>query len=180
MLKAAQLKRMYLRVIAFAKDPLGEDWSELPVPDFNSLSRPGEHTQHQRETLFLFSLILVLLALNVEHLKVEIECLLTLLPTSAQKSLSAALKKVPCADPLCLDLQLRVRVSRSVPFSKPAPEFYSDYTDSGPVDYDLALPNSPNLTDRTMEGEMEFKALQVLFEAVSSEAEVLRDQLVWV
>ncbi|PJF16480.1 hypothetical protein PSACC_03666 [Paramicrosporidium saccamoebae] len=143
-LRAAQLKRMYLRIIAFGREALDRDWSELPVPDFNALTRPSATAKVRSDVLELFSAVIVNVALNIPHLKVEIDCLLASLPQMDSEIVNFSLAS------------MKALVVGT-------------------------FPESPTLTNITispqLDYEYEYKALRVLFEAISSEAEVLREQL---
>ena len=78
--KAAQLKHMYLRIIAYGQQ-LNEDWSELPVPVFPNIQA--------------FAAIVLWLAQRNEGLKVELDCMLAAMPAAKREPIIHMIDGVP-------------------------------------------------------------------------------------
>jgi hypothetical protein len=80
--------------MSYGKEVLEQDWSEFPVPDFNSLARLSEAPATKSENLGLFSGIVVYAARHVPVLKVEIDCLLVSMPANEFEQVDVVLSLV--------------------------------------------------------------------------------------
>lgn len=166
-LRVAQLKRMYLRIIAYGREVFHEDWSELLLPDFAALSRgPVEATKALRS----MSIVLLWFAQRagqVNGLKVELDCLLATLSRESGALIAA-------------NIASALRTSRDseaiLPLRAEAPPEPATVSEAyaRPDGSHAATPSPAH------DHDTEYKALQLLFEVISSEAEQLREKLVCV
>lgn len=172
-LRVAQLKRMYLRIIAFGRDAFAEDWSELFLPDFGALNRGPVEAMN---VLNSFSLVLLWLARRAggsNGLNIEMECILATFTQESRREIDKRIDSVlPYVDspPKLTAVIKSEMVAEALSSSDRTP----DIATKTPVDPDLSQAQASSVP----RDDSDYKALQILFDAVSDEAEHLRDQLV--
>lgn len=95
---------MYLRIISYGQEILGQDWSELPIPDFNILGKSTTPIGNQIYTLELFSSIIIFAAQTLPSLKVEIDCIIAALPNEERAYTIETLEAVHTSRTFIFDL----------------------------------------------------------------------------
>lgn len=177
-------KKIYLALLVFARERLGEDWSDTTkLPNFSALG------QGNWAVLEEFALLVLAAIRRDPALQLEVDCNLALLEPPKRECICDRLSKAipsvaPSADrPVAIGL---------VP-SSPSP-VASTGTVPGGKDDEKEVQRSPpspfpsngaslnlrrsSAAESPIDYRAEFQALECVFEAISGEADALRHQLV--
>lgn len=146
--------------------------TELPLPDFGALQKTDGPQSSVRPLLKQFSLLLLWLASMHQVLRVELDCLLATLPALVAAQISQQIETL---------VRNKDKIRQIPPMGEPmtAPSSLTKVDEQTKSDRPLSVETAVQKTEPLKKDyECEYGALQVLFEAISEEAEQLRQQLV--
>lgn len=149
------LKRIYLKIIEYAREVLEEDWSELPLPDFAGISA------NYPKAVEGFAPWLIILALTNRDLAIQYEGMLATLDPRSREQIRDKMRL------FVRPLKMAVPTTRSINREKCCATQKASES-----------PSPPPTSTPAIDYEMEYKSLLVLYEAIASEADDLREQLV--